>query len=110
MLYLRVSSERNRHTRRKGKGGDATTGQRANVSLAGNPTSITIPTKGHPAPNPTNLKSGLMEENKMNEILWQMAYESDFRKACEILGYDPENLTEEQQLEIAEYLMTAEEL
>ena len=46
----------------------------------------------------------------MNETLWQMAYESDFRKACEILGYDPENLTEEQGLEIAEYLMTAEEL
>jgi hypothetical protein len=51
-----------------------------------------------------------MKENKMNELLWQMAYESDFRKACEILGYDAEDLTEDQQLEIAEYLMTAEEL
>jgi hypothetical protein len=51
-----------------------------------------------------------MEENKMNEVLWQTAYERDFRKACEILGYDAKNLTEDQQLEIAEYLMTAEEL
>jgi hypothetical protein len=51
-----------------------------------------------------------MKENKMNEVLWQMAYESDFRKACEILGYEPENLTEDQQLEIAVLLMTAEAL
>jgi len=46
----------------------------------------------------------------MDEALWQMAYESDFRKACEILGYDSEDLNEDQQLEIDVFLMTAEEL
>ena len=46
----------------------------------------------------------------MNEALLQMAYESDFRQACEILGYDSEDLTEDQQLEIDVFLMTAEEL
>jgi len=46
----------------------------------------------------------------MNEALLQMAYESDFRKACEILGYDSEELTEDQRLEIDVFLMTAEEL
>ena len=46
----------------------------------------------------------------MNETLWQMAYESDFKKACEVFGFDPEDLTEEQQLEIVEFLMTTETL
>jgi len=49
-------------------------------------------------------------EDKMNEVLWQMAYDSDFRKACEILGYYSEDLTEDQRLEIDVFLMTAEEL
>jgi hypothetical protein len=49
-------------------------------------------------------------EDKMDEVLCQMAYESDFRRACEILGYDAEDLTEDQQLEIDVFLMTAEEL
>ena len=51
-----------------------------------------------------------MEENKMNEALCQIAYESDFRKACEILGYHSEDLTEDQQLEIDVFLMTVEGL
>jgi len=46
----------------------------------------------------------------MDEALLQMAYDSDFRKACEILGYEPEDLTEDQRLEIDVFLMTAEEL
>jgi hypothetical protein len=51
-----------------------------------------------------------LTEDKMNEVLCQMAYDSDFRKACEILGYDPEDLTKDEQLEIDVFLMTAEEL
>ena len=46
----------------------------------------------------------------IDELLWQMAYESDFRKACQILGYDFEDLADDQQLEIDVFLMTAEEL
>lgn len=46
----------------------------------------------------------------MTEMEWQMAYESDFRTACEVLGYNPEHLSEEQQLEIIEFLMTTEVL
>ena len=109
MLHLWVQPERSCHHRQKGEGGDGTTGRQDSASLAGNRRSITIPTKGQPVHNPTNLNSGLMED-KMNEVLCQMAYESDFRKACEILGYDSENLTEDQQLEIVVFLMTAEEL
>ena len=71
--------------------------------------SIPIPAKGRPVPNLRNLNSGLMED-KMDEALLQMAYDSDFRKACEILGYDSEDLTEDQRLQVDVFLMTAEEL
>jgi hypothetical protein len=109
MLHLWIQPKWNVHTGRKDKGRDGTTGRQDSASLAGNRRSIIIPTKGRPGPKPRNLNSALTED-KMDKALWQMAYDSDFRKACEILGYDSEDPTEDERLEIAVFLMTAEEL
>lgn len=59
-------------------------------------------------PNNRTFKGG--DAVATDEVLWQMAYESDFGKACDILGYDSEDLTEDQKLEVDVFLMTAEEI